>query len=387
MASAVTVTRIEQRAQLSQLEAEWDKLLEQTEVASPFLTPGWQFAWLDTYGAAHRPFVLGARHAGELVGLWPLGVLRRGPFRILEPLGVGRSDWLDVLALPDQREPVLSAFIQYLADHRSFWDLIELRDILADSPSVPIFNKLCSQGSIRLRRQPRTVAPYLRLEGTWEQFLTSKRGKFRSNLKYYRRLAERDGQRVDIQRLPWEGGLDPVNDLAAIELRSWKAREGNLKVSTPLGLEFYRRFCRYFADRGWLEDWRVAINSMPVAFVLNIIYRGKCYHYNTSYGEESAYMSPGMLLHAQAIADAFERGLTEYDFLSGDEPYKERWCSDRRHIDHLALFHRRPTSLAAQALFVEARWAFRRSEILSRGRQRLLSMVRKFIRRDGGDNS
>lgn len=384
MLSDLTVTRIEQRAQLAELEGEWDKLLERTDVASPFLTPGWQMAWLDTYGAAHRPFVLAARRAGELVGLWPLALRRRGPFRVLEPVGAGRSDWLDVPVLTHQREAVLSAFLRYLVEHRSAWDLIEHRDVLTESPSIPTLEALCREGSIRLRRHPRTVAPYLTVAGSWEQFLDSKRAKFRSNLKYCRRLAERNGQRLHIHRLLRGDSDDTVDDLAAVELRSWKAREGNLKVSTPVGREFYRRFCRYFARRGCLEVWSADLDGSPVAFLVNIIHTGKCYHYNGWYDEKYAHISPGLLLHAEAIGEAFERKFREYDFLSGNEPYKERWCNGRRGIDHLAFFHRRPASLAAHAALVEVRWALRRSEMLSRGRHWLLSTMRRVVRREVG---
>jgi CelD/BcsL family acetyltransferase involved in cellulose biosynthesis len=381
MANDLAVTRIEDRAQLVALEAEWDQLLDESDVASPFLTPGWQFAWLDTYGSGHQPFVLVARDAGKLVGLWPLARRSRGMFRVLEPIGAGRSDWLDVPTVPERRAEVLSAFLQYLTRHRRAWDLIEHRDVLVDSPSIAALESLCGGGAIKIRRQQRTVAPYLALSGTWEQFLDSKRGKFRSNLKYYRRLAERNGQKLTTGRITWGDGPLTVDDLAAIEMRSWKARDGNLKVSTDAGRAFYGRFCDYFASRGTLEVWSAAIDGEPVAFILNIIYRGKCYHYNTCYDERFGAISPGVLLHAEAIADAYGRGLTEYDFLSGDEPYKDRWCSHKRTIEHLTLFHSGATSLAAQGALVEARWALKRSETLRTGRQRVLASARRILRR------
>jgi CelD/BcsL family acetyltransferase involved in cellulose biosynthesis len=276
----------------------------------------------------------------------------------------------------------LSAFLIYLDRHRQAWDLVEHRDVLADSPTVAALESLCGGGRIRIRRQQRTIAPYLALAGTWEQFLDSKRAKFRSNLKYYRRLPERSGQRLTSRRLAWGVDHVAVDDLAAIERRSWKARDGNLKVSTTTGLEFYRRFCDYLAARGSLDVWCAAIDGAPIAFILNIIYRGKCYHYNTCYDERFGHISPGVLLHADAIADAYQRGLAEYDFLSGDEPYKDRWCSHRRAIEHLALFHSGATSVAARAALVEARWALRRSSMLTRGRQRVLSSARRLFRRD-----
>lgn len=381
MPSDLVVTCIKERSALADLEDEWDTLLEHSDVASPFLTPGWQMAWLDSYGAAHGLFVLVARQAGRLIGLWPLARIRRGPFNVLEPIGAGRSDWLDIPVLTESRNEVLHAFLEFLRCHRTAWHLVEHRDVLGDSPSLAALNSLCRNRGIFVRTQSRTVAPYLALDGTWNQFLDGKRAKFRSNLKYYRRLPERSGQRLTIRRVSWSGKDADVDELAAIELRSWKARDGNLKVSTQIGLEFYRLFCRYLANRGWLEVWKAELDGEAVAFILNVIYGGKCYHYNTCYDDKYGSFSPGVLLHADAIADAFERRLTEYDFLSGDEPYKERWCSHRRGIEHVALFHRGSASVAAWLTLVEARWALRRSQTLTQSRQRILAVLRRIRRK------
>lgn len=384
---ALEVTRLGTRQQLVELEAEWERLLQRTDVASPFLTPGWQLAWLDTYGVRHQPYVLVARHRGELLGLWPLARRRRGPFTVLEPIGAGRSDWLDVPTVREQRQAVLSAFVEYLEEHKREWDLLELRDVLSESPSIPLLAGCTGLGRVRLERRQRTVAPFLPIAGTWEQFLASKRSKFKSNIKYYRRLPEREGKRLDIYRVQDWDAEAAVEVLAVIERRSWKAKTGNLKVSTPVGKEFYRRFCDYFAARDALDLWRADLDGVPAAFVLNIVYGGKCYHYNTCYDEASGYISPGLLLHSEAISLAFERGLREYDFLSGDEPYKERWCSAHRTIDHLALFHTSPVSRAAYATLVELKWTLRRSQTLKHARQRVLSVVRQVRRRLPGAQS
>ena len=73
MVTDLVITQIVDRAQLDALVPEWEALLEQTDVASPFLTPGWQLAWLDTYGKSHQPFVLVARSRGFGDGAtcWP----------------------------------------------------------------------------------------------------------------------------------------------------------------------------------------------------------------------------------------------------------------------------------------------------------------------------
>jgi CelD/BcsL family acetyltransferase involved in cellulose biosynthesis len=380
MASDVTVTRIEQRAQLSELQAEWNQLLDRTEVASPFLTPGWQLAWLDTYGARHKPFVLAARRAGELIGLWTMAIRRRGPFRVLEPLGAGRSDWLDVPAVTNEREAVLSAFLNYLIEYRKAWDLIELRDILADSPTIAILESLAAKGGLGLRRQLRSVAPYLVIRGSWEDYLASRSGNFRSSLR--RRLKSAADPKselaISVTTSPDSGAI--VEVLADVERKSWKAQEGNLKLTTLVGREFYERYFVAFAAQGLLRIWTAAVQGAVVAYLVLFVHKGKCYYYNGAYDEGSANLSPGTVLHAMAIQDAFRMELAEYDFLSGEESFKDRWSTGRREIHHFAIFSGRYVSVAAVSVLVSLRWAFRRSKALREGRAWLLSIARRFSR-------
>lgn len=381
MASTLDVRRIRDRAAFDALEQDWLALAERSDVASPFLTPGWQSAWLDTYGRAHELFVLAVYRDASLVGLWPLARVRRGPWRVLEPVGAGRSDWLDVLTTAEDRDAVFAACAAHLLAARGEWDLLELRDVLENSPSLAAFDRVAGATPLRVRRAVRTAAPQLALNGSWEQFLATKRAKFRTNIKYYRRVAEKAHPAFSLVRYEWQDGVRVVDDLAEVELRSWKAREGNLKISTDVGREFYHRFMSYFAKRGELDLWRADGSGRLLAFLVNIRYGGKIYHYNTCFDEAASAISPGMLMHSEAIQDAFGRGLSEYDFLSGDEPYKERWCSGRRDILHVALFHGGLRSRLAFFHRVDARWRLRRSKWLRETRQKALALARRLTRR------
>jgi CelD/BcsL family acetyltransferase involved in cellulose biosynthesis len=380
MSSTLDVRRIRDRAGFDALEKDWLALAERSDVASPFLTPGWQAAWLDTYGRAHELFVLAVYRDAALVGLWPLARIRRGPWRVLEPVGAGRSDWLDILTTAEDRDAVFAACVAHLMAARGEWDLIELRDVLANSPSLAAFDAIAGATPLRVRREVRTAAPQLSLAGSWEQFLATKRAKFRTNIKYYRRVAEKAHPSFTLVKHAWNDNERVVDRLAEVELRSWKAREGNLKISTDVGREFYHRFMSYFAQRGELDLWRADGSDKLLAFLVNIRFGGKVYHYNTCFDEAASAISPGMLMHSEAIQEAFAQGMSEYDFLSGDEPYKDRWCSGRRDILHVALFRGGLRSRLAFFQLVDARWRLRRSKWLRETRQKMLALVRRSTR-------
>ena len=386
MASDLAIAPLEHRAQLSELEDEWNLLLDRIDVASPFLTPSWQLAWLDTYGAAHRPYILTARRRGELIGLWPLASRKRGLFRVLEPIGAGRSDWLDIPVLSDGRDATLAAFCRFLAEERARWDLIDMRDVLADSPTIPVLATCIGDGPLRMRRCARTIAPYLAIQGTWEGYLGSRSANFRSSLRRRIRRAREAAAGLTVARLESSDLGEIIRVLATVEQNSWKAREGTQKLTTATGREFYLRFLAAFAARNLLQIWTAQQQGVTVAYLILFVHRGKCYYYNGAYAEDASGLSPGTLLHAAAIEDAFHKGLKEYDFLSGDEPYKRRWSTRSREIHHLALFNGRPGSVAAFAALVSARWTLRSSPRLRHTRSWLIAASRRLFREQSNGN-
>src|SRR5262249_8778279 len=240
---ALNVVCIESREDLAAIERHWDELVEQADNSSPFVTPAWQRSWLEAYGAGRRPFVLTARRAGRLVAIWPLARRRRGAFQVLEPIGAGRSDWLDVPTLPGERDAALAAFVAWLSANRQRWDLLDVRDILAESATIGCIERLASDGALHMRRERRTVAPYVSLSGTtWNAYLASRSANFRSTLK--RRLkgvGDASGQfTIRVEESPDPDAI--VDALAKVEAKSWKAQDGNRKLTTAIGRAFYRRF-------------------------------------------------------------------------------------------------------------------------------------------------
>src|SRR5262249_13825303 len=168
-----------------------------------------------------------------------------------------------------------------------------------------------------------------------------------------------------------------VDALAKVEAKSWKAQDGNRKLTTAIGRAFYRRVIDAFGRRDLLRIWTATLDGSGIAYLVRFICKGKCYYYNGAYVEDASKLSPGTVLHAAAVQDAFRAGLSEYDFLSGDEPFKERWCTARRDIDHVAVRNDRLMSFAAMSCLVSARWLFRRSKLLRERRAQVLTLIRR----------
>ena len=82
---------------LTSLAREWDELYDRCSTATAFLSSAWLFSWWLSYGRPGRLFIVLVRRAGQLVAAAPLMRDRRFGITVLSPLGVGVSDFTDVL--------------------------------------------------------------------------------------------------------------------------------------------------------------------------------------------------------------------------------------------------------------------------------------------------
>jgi hypothetical protein len=115
---------------LQELRSEWDELHARSVGVTPFQAHGWVEAWWTEYGGAGRLRVLLVRRDGRLVAAAPLALTRRGPVRVLAPLGGAQSDHHDVLLDVGSARPAAGRLAAALAALPG-WDVLDLAAVRA----------------------------------------------------------------------------------------------------------------------------------------------------------------------------------------------------------------------------------------------------------------
>jgi CelD/BcsL family acetyltransferase involved in cellulose biosynthesis len=163
---------------------------------------------------------------------------------------------------------------------------------------------------------------YLRAPQDWAAFLTGRSSKMRSNIKRMEKKLTEDGGSVEIV-------VDGAQHQRAIETYervygvSWKQQE-------PYP-DFMPGLITHAAEGGWLRLGIVWLKSQPIAVQVWIVANGKADIYKVAYDEAFKEYSPGTVLTARLMQHVIERdGVSEVDYLIGDDPYKKNWMSDRR---------------------------------------------------------
>jgi CelD/BcsL family acetyltransferase involved in cellulose biosynthesis len=334
---------------VQQLAREWNELHSASEPQNPFLSYYWASGCLAHVHGRSVPFVVSARHRGTLVGLLPLHLRRRGPFRVLRFIGDGRSDYLGVLRRRDC-PTVTAALIRELSRMHDEWDLAFLRRI---SPAYGDMLSVVPEG-LECMWVEGDVAPHLSSGAAWDELLRSGPSQLRHTQRWMRKF-EREGGAVVCLTGGAAAGL--LAELAAVEAHSWKARCGLGWFFDPAN---HRLLSEALTATDAIQVWIARFQGQAIAFLVNFVTTERVMYYQGAYREEFRRYYPGGILHFHAIRAAWQSGLREYDFLIGNEEYKSGWSTGTHPQRYVSLFPNTPRGRLAFAAIVAPRWYLRR---------------------------
>jgi CelD/BcsL family acetyltransferase involved in cellulose biosynthesis len=95
----------------------------------------------------------------------------------------------------------------------------------------------------------------------------------------------------------------------------------------PRFRDFLLDVARCFAEQQWLNLAFLTANDEPISAALCFEYNRTLYYYHPGFDPEYSKYGVGNLLIMRLIQDAIQRGMDEFDFLRGDEAYKNDWTS------------------------------------------------------------
>jgi CelD/BcsL family acetyltransferase involved in cellulose biosynthesis len=304
--------------------AAWDRLAEAS--GNVFATREWSDAWLRHVEPGADPLVVACRDGvGEIAALWPLRVQRRGPLRLLRLAGHGPADELGPVCAPADRDAAARA-LRGALDAGMLPGSVVLAERLPTGTDWP--------GLLRGRALVSEPSPVLPTEGrTFDEFLQSRSGQFRNQVRRYDRRLER-GHHVEVRLVERPEELAPALDVL-LALHGGRWGEASDAFAPPLD-RFHRGFAAAALARGWLRLWTLRVDGEPAAAWYGFRFGGADAFYQSGRDPRLDRLKVGGVLLARTIRATFDDGLREYRFLRGGEDYKRRWTDVDRPVLTLA---------------------------------------------------
>lgn len=324
----------------------WDSLLQRNgEDNSIYLTHEWLSTWWRHFGEGKKLNILLMEKDEQVIGIVPLmrTEYTMGPVKLplLETIGAVNCNYIGLIP-SENRQEAASAFLSYLEE-----ELVKSRLALRfslvpeDSQFLQLLRRhapLFSQ-SLIIQERLMTLAPYISLPTTWEEYSHSLGRRRRKILR--RSLQElEEAHSVRFQECDADSLEDWLSRLFDLHQRRWQSVGVRSGFSDPQKREFYRDLSTQFLQKKWLHFSCLKVDEEMVSTEFGYIYNGKLYAATSARDPRYSKYSIGHLHHMYLTRDAIARNLREVDLLRGDEPYKFYWTKSARKYMQVVIIKR-----------------------------------------------
>ena len=315
------------------LAPEWDALA--VGCGAPTSCPGWMLGWwrhLAPSSAALR--LIAVRRDGELIGVLPFYVdlASRSTERVYRLLADDFSPRVMPVGRPDCIWGVAQAAARLLGRPELRPDRIELGPIPADSP-WPVALRERWPEAIRpfAYRGELLMAPTIWLEHrSFDDWLAERGGRFRANLRRYRRLFKEAGGTYRLTS-PTTVTAD-IDTFVELHARRWDGRDSRLVAIGDRLAPFLEHVAASLLEQQRFRLLVLQLDGKPICADLWLAAGGEVSGINAGWDERYKRLSPPQLAFAQTLEDACARGDRRLNLGWGTVDYKRKYTSGAHAI-------------------------------------------------------
>lgn len=313
------------------LANDWRHLESQAD-ANVFLSWQWIGTWLDVYQP--EVMVLRVTEGDRLIGLGLVVAFserRHGVLvsRCLRLHQTGHHDqdqiWIEYngfLATRGREMDVASACLRYL-QQQAGWEEFILGAINAEA----VEHLLGTGGLVAHVRweAPCYGVPLDALGDKPDAYLDTLSGNTRHQIRRARRLYEICGPVVLVRPQSLDEALKVFDAIGPRHLERWGQGPDESGFANPAFVQFHRAMIESQWAACGVDLVSMYVGDDVVATFYNLLYRGQVYFYLGGLKVEADNkLKPGLLGHAMCIQEYRDAGFHYYDFMGGQERYKEQ---------------------------------------------------------------
>jgi len=338
--SSTKIKVVSEPGEFESLSEVWDSLLRKSKDDNPiYLTHEWLSTWWKHFGEGKKLNVLLIEKEGQLIGIVPLmrTEYRIGLLRIsaLETIGSLNCNHIGLIR-SGNREEAVSAFLAYLEEELAKSKLVlKLTLVPEDCMFLDLLRRRISlsTNNLVMQEKVKTLAPYITLPATWDEYFRSLSTNRRHLLRRKLRSLQ-TAHTVEFRDCAGDNLESTLSRFIDLHERRWQSANVKGVFSDPKMEGFYRDIAARFVNKGWLHFSCLVLDGEVVSAEYTFIYNHKFYCTTSARDIDYSKYNVGHLHQMFLIKYAIEKGLREFDFLKGDEPYKFHWtASSRKYIN------------------------------------------------------
>lgn len=307
------------------LGEQWEGLLDRCSFKTVFLSWQWQKTWWQGFHGDRSLYVLLIKDKADRArGLAPFYLDRRSSGKsILRVIGDNDiSDYLSIMAEGGLEKEVFDALVGYLANEAGQWDEILIGPVKNESQAYAYLPANAAKYGFHVEITASETSPSVRLPQTWEAYLESLGPKERHELRRKLRKAAREAP-LSYYICDDFAALDAdMNSFLTLMEKSSPEKAAFLGENMR---GFFKKVAGELFKAGWLDLSFLEVEGVRVAGNLCFDFCGSIQLYNSGFDPSYRALSGGIVLAADNIKRAIEKGRERFDFLRGSESYKYKF--------------------------------------------------------------
>jgi CelD/BcsL family acetyltransferase involved in cellulose biosynthesis len=313
------------------LRRDWSDLVDGDPAATFFHTPRYLKLYWEEFGHDLDELLLAfAEEDGRTVGAVAFERLGR-TLRFLG--GTEVTDYMGPVAARGTEDRVAKELMAAVAAVGR-WRDADLRGLPEDSPWLSRLRQAAEGEGLAVEVGDDSVAPCLRLPGTYEEYLAGLPSKLRHEI---RRKARRLDAELGVHALTLTTTETLADDLGTFVAMHRSSEGPKGKFMVP-GMEiFFRRLADVFLPDGIFRLAFLEADGVKMAGAIAFAFGDRTYLYNSAFDRTRRELAPGMVLVADLIERAIQDGCRWFDLLKGDLAYKYRFGARPRAVRRLIL--------------------------------------------------
>jgi CelD/BcsL family acetyltransferase involved in cellulose biosynthesis len=303
--------------EVEQIACAWRDLFHHCR-ATAFQSPDWLLPWIEVF-SPHKIIMVEVRLAGRLIGLAPLLVYPRAAERCLAFMGGGVSDYLDLLVDPAFESEVIQEILNVISPLED-WTVLDLTDL-------PHHSSLLRTLWFEEHSREHVQCSVLRLPQSTKDLPDIFSPHQRANLRNARSRLQRAGGGV-IEIAAAGNVSEFLDDLFTLHTSRWSGQGQPGVLADRQVREFHKCSAPRLLENGLLYLSRLRVGDRTAAVIYSLRLADTTYCYLQGFDPQFSSLSPGTQLMFSVISDTVRQGMRKFDFLRGQESYKQHWRAE-----------------------------------------------------------
>ncbi len=282
---------------------------------SVFILPEWMQTWWQHFHTNPEPHLVSIHYENRVIGIAPLQINNKVASLVG---GDDVCDYLDFVVLPGFEGHFFKAILDEL--HRQGVTQLRLGLVRPDSTVMTELIGIARQYGARVTISQEDVTSEMPLPATFDEYLNALNTKQRHEVRRKLRRLQEAGK-IEyrfINNAETDTMLETFFHLFSL------ARGEKARFMTPEMTAFFHSLSKVMSDAGLIRFGKLEIDSQPAAIVMCFDYNDIMYLYNSGFDPQFDSLSVGLMSKVLAIQESIRQGRKRFEFLKGNEIYKER---------------------------------------------------------------